>query len=424
MDTRDAQEEGKPTAVHAMGTPRRSLLGYGLAFLFAAAAFFSGIHVGAISGQEASIGSLFSSSSTPKEDVDMSLFWTVWHTLDQRFAAPTTTLQATDEEHLWGAIEGLVDSYGDPYTVFMPPEDTQLFESDVSGEFSGVGMEVGMQDGVLTVIAPLPDTPAEKAGVLSGDVIVRIEDESTDRMSVDEAVLKIRGEKGTEVHLTIFRDGEEDVREISIVRDTINIPTIKTEEKDGVFIIRLYSFSATAEAQMQDALRTFFRSRHNKLVLDLRGNPGGYLQSAVAIASYFLPVGKVIVREDFGEEANESVHRSLGRDIGRYKKFDTVVLVDGGSASASEILAGALREHGVATLVGTNTFGKGSVQELVDLPGGSSLKVTIARWLTPQGVSISDGGLTPDVTVEVTPEDREAGLDPQLDKAIEVVKGL
>ncbi len=398
----------------------KSLLGYGLACLFATATFFSGIQVGAMTGDsKMSISSIFDDSYAAQEDVDLSLFWKVWGLLDQRFVISTTTDPLSDEERMWGAVEGLVKSYGDPYTVFMPPEDAELFAENIAGEFGGVGMEVGMQKDAVTIIAPLPNSPAEKAGVLSGDVLVKFDDVSTEGMSVDEAVLKIRGEKGTQVKLTFFREGDSEFREITVTRDTIVIPTIKTEEKDGAFVIRLYNFSATSEAQMQDALRDFIKGDKKKLVIDLRGNPGGFLQSAVGIASYFLPTGKVIVRESFGEGKEETVHRSAGRDLHQYRDFDLVILVDGGSASASEILAGALQEHGVATLIGTHTFGKGSVQEVVPLSGGSSLKVTIARWLTPNGRSISNGGLAPDVTVEFTKEDREAKKDPQFDAAIE-----
>jgi len=345
----------------------------------------------------------------------MGRFWEVWETLDERFVSASTTDPLSAEERLDGAIQGLVESYGDPYTVYLPPEDAAIFESDIAGNFEGVGMEVGIRDDVLTIIAPLPGTPAERAGVRAGDQIIRIDGESTDGMGVDAAIKRIRGEKGTEVMLTIYREGEEELKEIGIVRDTINIPTIETESKDGVFVIRLYNFSAVAEARLQEALRDFVRSGNRELILDLRGNPGGYLQSAVNISSYFLPTGKVIVREHFGN-GEEHVYRSSGRLLGRYAPAEMVVLVDGGSASASEIVAGALQEHGAATLIGAQTFGKGSVQELVDLDEGASLKVTVARWLTPEGNSISEGGLTPDIVVEYDPESEE---DTQLEAAIE-----
>jgi carboxyl-terminal processing protease len=275
---------------------------------------------------------------------------------------------------------------------------------------------------MVTVIAPLPNTPSEKAGVIAGDTLVKIDGESTEGMSTDEAVRRIRGEQGTTVTLTIFREGKEEFLEIPIVRDTIVIPTSKTEIRDDTFIIALYSFNAIAESEMQNALRAFVKSDAKNLILDLRGNPGGYLESAVSIASYFLPLGKVVVRESFGEGIEEELYRSSGRELGTHAPEKLVVLVDGGSASASEILAGALKEHGVATLIGDTTFGKGSVQELVDLDDGSSLKVTVARWLTPNGNSISAGGLEPNITVERTPEDREALRDPQLDAALEFMK--
>ena len=221
--------------------------------------------------------------------------------------------------------------------------------------------------------------------------------------------------------LTLFREGATELMDLPVVRDTINIPTSKVETRDGVFIIHLYNFSALAEARVQEALREFMRDGGTKLVIDLRGNPGGYLQSAVNIASYFLPMGKPVVREAYGDGRPEDVYRSQGRDLHQYRDFETVVLIDGGSASASEILAGALAEHDVATLVGAKSFGKGSVQELVEMESGASLKVTIARWLTPLGHSISQSGLEPEIKVEITEEDRVAGRDPQLEKAIEIL---
>lgn len=414
----------QPSESGASDTARRAgqYLGVALAFVFAAGAFFSGLHVGSAGvNQSASLGNIFGDARA-EEDVDLSLFFDVWDELDERFVAATTTEEKTEEERVWGAIQGLVETYEDPYTVFLPPEETELFESDIAGEFGGVGMEVGMQEEAIVVIAPLPNTPAERAGVRSGDILVRVDGASVEGMSVDEAVLAIRGEPGTDVHLTLYREGQTELLELDVTREIINIPTLDTEIIDGVFVIRLYNFSATSEAQMQDALREFVRSRKDKLVIDLRGNPGGYLQSAVGIASYFLPTGKVVVRENFGEGKEEHLYRSMGRDLNKYIDFETMILVDGGSASASEILAGALKEHGVATLVGADTFGKGSVQELIDLPGGSSLKVTIARWLTPNGTSISDGGLKPDIEVKVTQEDLDQGRDLQLEAALNAFK--
>jgi len=410
------------TVVEERVQPKRSLLGIGLAMLLAVATFFSGLHLGSEMRLEASLGSLFRPETHADTSIDLGEFWNVWNILESKFVSSTTTGPLSNEERVRGAIGGLVDSYGDPYTVYLPPEEASAFAEEIAGNFSGVGMEVGIQDDIVTVIAPLPESPAENAGILPGDAIIKIDDVSTEGMSVDEAVRRIRGEEGTEVHLTMYREGDTEFREFSIVRETIVIPTSKIEERGGVFIISLYSFNAIAESEMQQALRAFVKSGKEKLIIDLRGNPGGYLESAVSIASYFLPLGKVVVRESFGEGLGEELYRSSGKELGARAPKKMVVLVDGGSASAAEILAGALKEHGAATLIGATTFGKGSVQELIELGDGSSLKVTIARWLTPNGNSISEGGLTPDITVEITDEDREADRDPQLEEAIKFLE--
>lgn len=406
---------------------QRSFLAAGLAILLASAAFFSGLHIGQgkmIDAElEAGLFSFFTINETAAEDVDMSEFWRVWNLLEKKYVSGTTTDALTTEQRMEGAISGLVKSYDDPYTIFLPPSEASMFEEDISGNFSGVGMEVGMRDGVITVIAPLPDTPADKAGIMAGDVIVKIDEQSTEGMGVDSAVRLIRGEKGSEVVLTIYREGATEFQDIAIVRDNIAIPTVDTSEEGDVFIIKLYSFNALADMKMQEALRSYVVSGKDKLVLDLRGNPGGFLQSAISIASYFVPAGKPIVREGFGDEQGEEVYRSSGKTLRDSEPKEMVVLVDGGSASASEILAGALQEHGIATLMGEQTFGKGSVQELIDLPSGASLKVTIARWYTPNGISISDGGLTPDIIIRRSIEERQAGDDPQLDAALRLLRG-
>jgi carboxyl-terminal processing protease len=403
------------------------LLGAGLALVLAGAAFFSGLQLGsgmeAGTNLEANAFSLFDSQGEVDDDVDLDEFWRVWNLLDEKFVIGSTTESLSDVEKVQGAIDGLVGSYGDPYTVYLPPVDAQQFDEDISGNFSGVGMEVGIRDRIITVISPLPGTPAEKAGLIAQDAVMQIDGESTDGMSIDEAVRLIRGEKGTEVVLTVYREGELELLEIPVTRDTISIPTIKTEVRDDVFIIQLFSFNALSEMKMQEALREYSQSGATKIVLDLRGNPGGFLQSAVSIAGYFLPTGKVVVRESFGDGADEQVFRSEGKSLKQFTPEEVVVLVNGGSASASEILAGALKEHGAATVIGETTFGKGSVQELVELPGGASLKVTIARWLTPNGTSISEGGLAPNIVIERTPQQMIDGEDTQLDAALEYLAG-
>jgi carboxyl-terminal processing protease len=405
---------------------KSKLLGITLALLLAVGSFFSGMQVNQIMPQEAqtaSIFSLFAAQPEITDSADLKQFWRVWNLLDEKFTSASSTMMVSNEDKINGAIAGLVRTYGDPYTIFLPPVANEAFSEDISGNFSGVGMEVGMRDGVITVISPLPDTPAEKAGLIAGDLILKIDDKSTDNMSIDAAVKLIRGEKETEVVLSIYREGDLEIREIPVVRDTITIPTVKTEQIDDTFIIRLYSFNAVAEAKMQDAFREYVKSDASTMILDMRGNPGGYLQSAVSIASYFLPTGKVVVKEHYSESGEDKLYRSQGRTLHGFAPKKIVVLLDKGSASASEILAGALQEHGIATIIGTDSFGKGSVQELVQLPNDASLKVTVARWLTPNGISISHEGLKPDIRIERTPENRIAEEDPQQDAAIRFLNG-
>ncbi len=353
---------------------------------------------------------------------DFSQFWKAWNVINEKYV-PTKHAPVSNQEKVWGAIAGLASSLGDPYTYFLPPQEKTLFEQEVSGSFGGVGMQIGMKDGVVTVIAPLKGSPAEKAGVLKGDKIYKIDNATTTEMTIDKALFLIRGEIGKTVTLTIYRTESDKPVEIAIVRQVIQVPTIDTEKRDDVFIIRLYGFPATGSELFKNALKEFVSSGADKLVLDVRGNPGGYLEVAVDMASWFLPEGKVIVREEEKGGGGE-VYRSRGYNVFG-DKFRFVILIDGGSASASEILAGALKEQGVATLVGTKSFGKGSVQELIPITPETSLKVTVARWITPNGTNLSAGGIDPDVKVEITPKDIEAGKDPQLDKAIEIVrKGL
>ena len=407
---------------------RGGTLGVFLALLLALGAFFSGFQFNSFAQQHAQTASLLSFfGGTPivasSTTANMTEFWRVWQLLDGKFATASGTEKLTDDERVEGAIKGLVASYGDPYTTYFPPTDAANFGEQIAGNFSGVGMEVGIRDGIITIIAPLPGTPADKAGLLAGDAIVSIGGTSTQNMTIEDAVRLIRGPEGSVVVLKVFHTGMTEPKEVSVVRAQIEIPTVKTETRGDTFIIALYSFNALAEAKTQEALREYQKSGAKKLVFDLRGNPGGYLQGAVTIASYFLPAGKVIVRESYADGRPEDIFRSQGRTIKQFAPGEMVVLIDKGSASAAEILAGALSQHNVATLIGTDSFGKGSVQELVDLPNKASLKVTIARWLTPDGTSISNGGLKPTIVVERTPEEHLGGKDPQMDAAIAYLHG-
>ncbi|MFA5888864.1 MAG: S41 family peptidase [Candidatus Paceibacterota bacterium] len=391
--------------------------------LIALAIFSIGFYAGKSSQSENDKKvSILNKNVSVGESVDFAAFWKAWEIINEKYVSTSTsTPKKTDNQNrLYGAIEGMVRSLNDPYTIFFPPVESKSFSEEISGNFEGVGMEVGTKDDTLIVISPLKNTPAYRAGIKSGDKIVKINETLTNTLNTPEAIKIIKGPKGTKVKFTIVREGVKDPLIIEVVRDVINIPTIDSEIKDDVFIIHLYNFSAISSNSFRGELRKFIESGKYKMIIDLRGNPGGYLESAVDMASWFLPSGKIIVKEDFKDEKDTQIFRSKGYNIFN-DKLKLVVLIDGGSASASEILAGALHEQGIATLVGTQSFGKGSVQELVEITPDTSLKVTIARWLTPKGTSISHGGLTPDVVVKFDEKEFLKGVDNQIEKAIEIL---
>lgn len=399
---------------------KNSLKNIAICFLLLIVAFSFGMYIGY--NKRPWIEKVAGVSNKEPEVVttaDFEPFWKTWNLIDEK--SPDAK-KVTDQARVWGAISGLVSSLDDPYSVFFPPTESKEFQDEISGEFSGVGMEVGIKDKILMVIAPLKGTPAEKAGIKSGDKILKIGDTSTADLSIDKAIQLIRGDRGTKIKLTILHEGESVAKEIELTRDTISVPTIEGKLRDdGVYVISLYSFSAQSAELFKGELQKFTDSKSTKLVLDLRGNPGGYLDAAVDIASWFLPQGKTVVIENFGDKKDEEVYRSKGYNDDFGAKIKMVILVDGGSASASEILAGALKENGIATLVGEKTYGKGSVQELIPITKDTSLKITIAKWLTPNRNSISEKGLTPDYTVAITRDDIVKKKDPQLNKAIEIL---
>lgn len=354
------------------------------------------------------------------EPVDLAPLFKAWALLDEHFMPATTTATTTAQEKLWGAIQGLAVSYGDDYTIFMPPVQKQIFDTQVAGDFSGVGMEIGQRGGLLTVIAPIKDTPAYRAGVETGDVVFKIDGESTANMSVEVAVSKIRGQKGTTVVLTLARASKDGGKpfDLPVVRDTIELPTVDYKLRDdGIFVLQVYMFNGQAPKKFAEALYEYEKSGSKKLIIDLRNNPGGYLEAAVDMVGSFLPSGYIVVTQATRTEGDEQVYRSAGFGSG-FPETDIVVLLNGGSASASEIFAGALRDHGRATIVGQQSFGKGSVQQVFDVTDDTSVKITIARWLTPKGVSISHEGLTPDIVVEL-PEEPKENVDVTLDRAVE-----
>ena len=360
--------------------------------------------------------------ATPDANANLTDFWEVWNALNTNYVVThaSSTIPTTQAKE-WGAIEGLAASYGDPYTVFFPPTQAQAFQDDIQGSFDGVGMELGENsNSVLVVIAPLKGTPADKAGIESGDEIIAINDVTTQGVSPDQAVNLIRGPKGTTVTFTIVRNGTE--KTIPVVRDTIQVPEIEysLNKTTGVYTIALYEFTVNSASLFETGYKAFLASGSKDLVIDLRGNPGGYLDQAVVIAGHFLPKGAVVVTEDYEGHQQNVVSNSDGPDD--FPAGDKlVILIDSGSASASEILSGALKDHGVAELIGSKSFGKGSVQELINVDGGS-LKVTVARWLTPAGLNIMGNGITPDIYATTTPSDISAGKDPGTARAVQFLQ--
>ena len=390
------------------------------ALVIIGASFFAGVYFGYENrpGVEKVLGVIGKEPPPQLSEVDFNLFWEVWSRLEDKYVDKD---KVNRNDLILGAISGLVKSLKDPYTEFLPPAQNKQFQEDIRGSFGGIGAEIGIRKGILTIIAPLKDTPAERAGLKPGDKILRVDDKDTADLALDEAVRLIRGERGTEVKLLIMRDSFDRPQEFKIVRDIIRIQIVNTEKKpDGVFVIKLNHFTENAAFEFRKAVQEFFDSGSQRMVLDLRNNPGGFLSVAVDIASWFLPPGEAVARERFGD-GTEDVYRSSGYRF--LEKVPVVVLINEGSASASEIVAGALRDVKGVKLIGAKTFGKGSVQEVQLLRGGSSLKITIAKWLTPKGIEINGTGLEPDVKVEL-PEELEPGQDPILEKGIEVLRGL
>ncbi|HNW19816.1 MAG TPA: S41 family peptidase [bacterium] len=345
-------------------------------------------------------------------DIDFSLFWQTWDLIKANYVDQD---KLTDKQMFYGALSGLVSSVDDPYTVFMNPEESKLFNEDLTGTFSGIGAEVGLRNDVITIIAPLAGTPAERAGLRSGDKVYAIDKQSTVGLTVDEAVKKIRGEKGTTVILTIARNGDK-LRDISITRDTIVVKSVATDydQTSGLYTITVSNFNADTEPLFQAAVQDIEHQKPRGLILDLRNNPGGYLDAAVAIASFWISDG-VIVSEQFSNQS--AIQSQHARGLAPLADLPTVVLINQGSASASEIVAGALMDHQQATIIGKTTYGKGSVQVVRDLPDGSMIKITTAKWLTPNGTSINDKGIKPNIEVELTEDDFNKNIDPQMVKA-------
>lgn len=374
------------------------------------------------------------------------LFIKVWTTIKENYVDQK---KVNPDKAAFEAIRGLVKSLDDPYSDFYTSWQTQILEEDLKGSFCGVGMEIGIRNKVLTIIAPLEDTPASRAKLQPGDLILKINNESTDNMTLEEAVSKIRGKCGESVVLTIYREGWEKERDFKIVREEIKIPVIKSEFiKPDIGYIKITNFGLNTVPEFLKAYNSLVAKGAKRFILDLRNNPGGYLETAIKLSEYFLPKGKIILKEIWGKDQKEKVITSKGP--GTLSKIKMVILVNQGSASASEIFAAALRDNLGVKLIGEKTFGKGSVQQIfylneslipfkikigndnkpvleLESPVKKSkekyaLKLTVAYWLTPKGIKLENNGLEPDIkVVDKNPEDK---IDDILEKAKSVILQL
>lgn len=355
---------------------------------------------------------IINQQSFPKE-IDFTLFSNVWDLINQKYVG-----KIDYQKMLYGAISGMVSSLGDPYTAFMNPQEAQSFSEEMKGVFEGIGAEIGIRENQLIIIAPLENSPAKRAGLMAGDRILKINDEDTSGMHLLEAVTKIRGPQGTEVKLLINREGFSQPQEFKIVREVIRIKSVSWEMKKGnVAYIRLRSFDEDSATAFKDAASEILAQNPSGIILDLRDNPGGYLDAAVEIASKFIPQGTIVYEKFKSGKIKE--YKATGKAT--LEKFKLVVLINKGAASASEIVAGAIRDHRRGMLVGEKTFGKGSVQDWDKFPGGSALRITVAYWLTPNGDSINEKGIVPDIEVKITDADYNKGKDPQLDQALRLL---
>lgn len=356
-----------------------------------------------------------------KSEIDLGLFWQVWDKLGESYLIKENL---KPKEMVWGAIKGMTASLGDPYTVFLPPDDNQSTKEELSGAFEGVGIELGFKDKTLAVVAPLAGMPAEAAGIKAGDYIFHIKDElkgvdtETTDMSLPEAVKLIRGKKGTEVALTVLHEGETETKVIKLRRDTIVIKSVVLEwqgEGKNVALLKLSRFGDRTQSEWDEAVREILKHNQVKgIILDLRNNPGGYLNGSVALASEFLSPGQIVVRQESakGETETFSVTKT-----GKLLTQPLVVLVNKGSASSSEILSGALRDNRRAKLIGEKTFGKGTIQEALDVAEGAGLHVTTAKWLLPSGQWVNETkGITPEIEVQ---DNKETEKDEVVEKAME-----
>ncbi len=350
------------------------------------------------------------------KDIDLKVFGEVFYLLKNNYPGFS---EVSKEDLGYGVTRGLISAIGDPHTTFFDPERSSIYLDDVSGEFQGVGIEIGIREGRVQVISPIKDTPAYRAGVKAQDIIVAIDGDSAEGISLEEAVLRIRGPKGEPVVLSVVREGK--VKEITIIRDTIKIASMEWELiEENIAYLKLFHFNENMRSDFQIASREIINSGADRIILDLRNNPGGILNVAVDIVGYFIENGEVAVIEtDLKDEKNNNYMRTRRAPV--LMDYDLVILINEGTASASEILAGALRDHRGDKVVGTKSFGKGSIQQIFNIENGSAVKITVRYFLTPDGHVIDEKGIKPDYLVEPKEDSEE---DVQLQKAISLIKSI
>jgi len=347
----------------------------------------------------------------PEKEVDLSLFWEVWRLLGNHYIEPEGL---KPNEMLFGAVSGLVESVGDPYTVFMPPEDNKEFRQSLNGQLQGIGAELALRNKEVIIVAPIKGSPAQRAGLLPEDIIIQVDDKTLENLSLTEVVQRIRGDRGTKVKLTILREGNTDPLESTLTREDIKVPSTEYEMKKtpegDIGYLSINQFGQDTVIDARRAIEELKQQPMKGFIVDLRFNGGGYLEGAVELSSLFVPQGKIVTVERKGQEPQR--HYASGKPL--LPETPMVVLINQGSASASEIFAGAMRDLDRATIIGMKSFGKGTVQEVIDLPGGSSLRVTVAKWLTPDGTDLGKHGIKPDYYVDRVEADYDAERDPQL----------
>ncbi|HLB95293.1 MAG TPA: S41 family peptidase [Patescibacteria group bacterium] len=347
----------------------------------------------------------------PRE-VDFGLFWKAWEIVEQKYVG-----EFLPQKLVYGAIKGMVEALDDPYSSFLAPEDNKRFLEDLSGGIEGIGAELAEEEGKIVVVAPLEESPAMRAGLKARDIILQVNDEDTSAMPLEQAIDKIRGPAGTEVKLLINRSDFTVPQEFKIRREKIVIASVKWEMRGNIGLIKITQFGEDTSELTQKAATEIAAKNPRAVILDLRNNPGGYLDSSIDVASLFVSEGQVIVKEQYKDGHIEELKTTLKPKLADEK---IIVLINEGSASAAEIVAGALRDLRGAILIGKATFGKGTVQELADLDSASFLRITVAKWLTPQGKVIDQEGIKPEIEVDRTEADIAAGRDPQLDKALDL----